>query len=110
MKVVIQCAGRKRTWAGRMRGASGEEIAFVAHPDLCPREGRPPFATAPPAIQPATWKDVLVGYNRGGGNPHGLSTAADLYRATIYRAWVSAFHHEDVFILSAGWGLIARTS
>lgn len=110
MKVVIQCAGRKRTGAGRMRGPSGEEIAFVARPDLCPRGRTPSFRHCSPGDPvghgAGTWRDVLVGYNRAGGNPHGLSTAADLYRPRIYRALVSAFRHEDVFILSAGWGLI----
>ncbi len=110
MKIVIQCAGQKRQPAGTLKGPTGEEIVFVACPELCPPDGtsgvrycRPDDLVGPGL---GTWRESLVAYNQDGENRHGLCTAAELYRPRIYRDLVLAFGSENVFILSAGWGLI----
>jgi hypothetical protein len=109
VKVVIQCAGRKRKGAPTLKGPAGEEVVFVAHPELCRslpggvRYCRPDDAVGP---GPGTWRDALAAYNREGQNPLGLLRAADLYGPRVYRALAHALGWDKVFILSAGWGLI----
>lgn len=106
MKVIIQCSGRKRSDAGRLRSAAGEDILFVAQPGLCPRDTQASVCYCRPddPVEPGseTWREALVAYNFSGGNPRGLSAAADLYCPGVYRSLASAFGRENVFILSAG--------
>lgn len=113
MKVVIQCAGRKRDGAGRLRDEAGAETAFVARPNLYtdePAAFRPcrPDDTADP--EAGTWRDVLARYNeryaREGANSDRLLPAGDLYSPRVYRGLVDAFGSANVYILSAGWGLV----
>ena len=110
MKVVIQCAGQKREAAERLRNAAGEEVVFVARPDLCERAGASSIRYCQPGDRVGgglkTWREFLVDYNRTGENSYNLRRAADLYRPRIYRKLVDAFGWDNVFILSAGWGLI----
>jgi hypothetical protein len=110
MKVIIQCAGWKQSNAGRLKNVSGADVLFVIRPDLCPGDGQSSIYYCRPddPVEPGlgTWRETLVAYNRSGENPYGLSAAADLYRPAVYRSLVSAFGRENIFILSAGWGLI----
>ncbi|MGH9879755.1 MAG: hypothetical protein ACRD5H_19170, partial [Nitrososphaerales archaeon] len=53
-----------------------------------------------------TWREYLIQYNQQGSNPHGLYRAADLYKPHVYRDLVKQYGWNNVFILSAGWGLI----
>jgi hypothetical protein len=110
MKIVIQCAGQKRKRTKRMRSPSGEELLFVARPELLVRDSGSSVRYCRPGdpVGPGlgTWRDALGSYNRASENPYDLSSAADLYRPRVYRELVDAFGWENVFILSAGWGLI----
>lgn len=60
----------------------------------------------------ATWRDVLNRYNEQPENPCALLRAADLYAPkehvfrNLYRELADALGWDNVFILSAGWGLI----
>ena len=108
MKVVIQCAGLKQPDPRRLRKQTGEEIVFVAHPEQCESTPLVRYCRPDDTVGPddATWRDTLATYHREGTNPNQLRRAADLYRPKVYRALVDAFDWPNVFILSAGWGLI----
>jgi len=113
MKVVIQCAGKKRDEAGRLSDEEGTSVSFVAHPELynytadAPRQCRPDDEAGSGV---GTWRDVLnrynERYNREGSNPDHLLAASDLYRDRTYRDLVDALGSDSVYILSAGWGLV----
>ena len=113
MKVVIQCAGRKRPDAGKLRDADGTEISFVARPVLDERTqstSRPCRPDDIVDVGTGTWRDVLARYNeryhQEGENPDRLLPAGDLYSPRAYRCLVDAFGAASVYILSAGWGLV----
>lgn len=115
MKVLIQCAASKSDGAGTLRTTSGERVVFVADPGGCAsvalsvRYARPDDSSGEDGT---TWRDVLKRYNEHPDNPHGLLRAADLYAPTenefrnLYRELSDRFGWDNVFILSAGWGLI----
>jgi hypothetical protein len=108
MKIVIQCAASKNPAAGCWQNSEGRHIMFVAHPG----EGLPEFngAYAVPdssSDQGASWRSQLLQYNaHPSGNPFNLYPAHKLYQNGAYQALVDRFGVEQVFILSAGWGLI----
>lgn len=107
MKVVIQCAARKRGNAGFLRAENGTPVLFVADPSRAPeREGLKYARPDDWADRHATWRERLVEYNRARTNPLGLSPAWHLYANDAYGALVNRFGATEVFILSAGWGLI----
>lgn len=107
MKIVIQCCKSKREEARTFKNDLGEEVMFVAHPERCAQsvsckctpDGEMGF-------RPGTWRDYLVEYNEHGGNPDGLFRAGNLYKPAVYRPLVERYGWSEVFILSAGWGLI----
>ena len=113
MKIVIQCAGRKRSDAGRLTDRTGTPSVFVAHPDKYDpfqfgvRRSRPDDVAD---SESGTWRDILVRYNatfvRDGSNPDRLLSAGDLYEPPVYGRLMHRFHPTNVFILSAGWGLV----
>jgi hypothetical protein len=82
MKVVIQCAASKHPGATRLRTRSGDEVVFVATPELCDSipSGvcyvRPDDTCEEKAM---TWRNALKRYNEEGRNPYKLYRAADLY-------------------------------
>ncbi len=105
-KIVIQCAGSKYVNAGRLTTISGEEVHFVAHPERYTQQDK---CYKPDDIREgtsSTWREYLELYNHKGSNPDQLYKAGDLYKAPIYRALMRKFGANNVFILSAGWGLI----
>jgi hypothetical protein len=115
MKVVIQCAASKHDYAGKLRTSSGEEVLFVADAQLClsgPVGMRYAMPDDPCGEKAATWRDVLKRYNEQPENPCKLLRAADLYAPKeqvfrkLYRELADALGWDNVFILSAGWGLI----
>ncbi len=70
MKVIIQCAGRKRKEARRWRDAAGVEVLFIARPDLRPQDVTSPVLFSHPD-EPVgsglgTWREALLFYNRDG--------------------------------------------
>ncbi len=112
MKIVIQCAARKDPNAGTLTDTQGTPVLFVANPDdLAPNSGACIYARPDDRAENGqTWREILVDYNHNDAkkNPLGLLPAYLLYRHPIYRQLVEHEHYgiENVFILSAGWGLI----
>lgn len=109
MKLVIQCASRKHKIAGHLRSPSGEQIVFVARPEKCESPSCASLCCRPDdeiGHGLGTWRDLLVHYNQQSSNPEKLYKAAELYEPTIYQDLVEEYNWQNVFILSAGWGLI----
>jgi len=112
MKIVIQCAASKVPDAGSLTDANGKSVLFVANPALAPQSETCIYARPDdPAGNELTWHDVLLEYNKEykhtGANRLGLLPAYRLYAPQIYRQLVDHFGVSNVFILSAGWGLIS---
>ena len=111
MKIVIACAGSKRTGAGLMRTIKGKSVKFVAQPKLAPQDTHYDYAM-PDDISDygASWRARLCAYNamheKNGDNPFGLLSARELYKSQIYGKLVEKYSAENVYILSAGWGLV----
>ena len=117
MIVVIACAASKDSSAGQLKTENKQPIMFVAKPQKVPKN-EPGIYKHPddPAYRGKSWRNVLDEYNRkhkrdASDNPLGLLPASDLYTPhrpykKIYRELVEAFGVQNVFILSAGWGLI----
>jgi len=107
MKIVIQCAARKVSDAGSLTDARGTPVLFVANPCLAPHSETCIYARPDdPADTGLTWRDLLVDYNATGTNRLGLLPAYRLYGHQVYRQLVDHYGVDNVFILSAGWGLI----
>lgn len=108
MKIVIQCAGRKNCNAGRFGTKERQLVVFVAHPELAPATANQLYAR-PDDVSDfgGTWRDQLLEYNaKKNGNPLGLLPAYRLYDNAAYGSLVDRFGLDNVYILSAGWGLI----
>ncbi len=107
VKFVIQCAGTKNPAAGSFKTSDGRTVKFVASPELAPL-GNKYFYTHPESIAEngKSWRENLIDYNANGTNPFGLKRAFQLYSRNEYRALVSKFGASNIFILSAGWGLV----
>ena len=109
MVFVIQCAGRKRDYAGTFRDGNGSPVMFVANPKQMPQDATYVYAH-PDGLSDSgiTWRERLLRYNREPAtNPLGLLPAWELYQNAVYSRLVEAYGVERVYILSAGWGLIA---
>jgi hypothetical protein len=108
MIVVIQCAASKRSDAGHLRTQDGKPVVFVAHPDMAPGGRAHVYARPDDASDLGkSWRDVLLEYNNPPGiNPLGLLPAYRLYANETYRRLVEKLGVDQVYILSAGWGLI----
>jgi len=109
MIIIIQCAARKNPEAGCLTCRGGMPVLFVANPEMAPESTHHVYAR-PDDISDSgmSWRDWLLEYNRNpGSNPLGLLPAWQLYENGIYRKLVEKFGLEKVYILSAGWGLIA---
>lgn len=113
MKVVIQCAGGKQPGAGRLIDDTGITGVFVAQPQFCESTDsrmKPCRPDDESGVAGVTWRDFLESYNernrRDGSNPCNLLSAAELYTHRVYRALIDAIGVKNLFILSAGWGLV----
>ena len=112
MIVVIQCAAGKDSSAGHMLTENKQPVMFVADPQKAPADKAIIYRHPDdPAHLGLSWRDMLIEYNGKykdavSGNPLGLLPAWRLYKNSAYGELVSAFGTENVFILSAGWGLI----
>jgi hypothetical protein len=106
--VVIQCAGSKRSGAGHLLSAGGRPVVFVAHPEIAPADDH--YVYARPDDSSANgkpWRAVLHEYNaHHEENSLHLYPAYRLYENSIYGRLVDRFGIPNVYILSAGWGLI----
>lgn len=111
MNIVIQCAARKRPDAKTFLAADGRRVVFVARPDLAPRQAgvihvRPDDNSG----AGKTWREKLLAYNADPrANPLGFLPAYRLYAHDTYGTLAEKFGVRNVFILSAGWGLIPAT-
>ena len=83
-------------------------VIFVADPPNAPPNSQIVYAKPDDAIEGRrTWREQVIEYNRNRvGNPLNLLPAYQLYANPAYRALVEKYRAENVFILSAGWGLI----
>ena len=109
MKIVIQCASKKLPDAGRMKNKDGKAVSLVAK--LTPTStGICVLPDAPVDSTGVTWRQQLLDYNANycetGENPLGLVPAASLYTPPAYAQLRRHFEPKDIFILSAGWGLV----
>jgi hypothetical protein len=109
MIIVIQCAASKRSGAGHLVSASGKPVDFVADPQAAPNDpGRVYVRPDDLSDDAISWRRVLLRYNqKAEGNPLGLCLAYQLYENKTYGRLVDRLGLRKVYILSAGWGLIA---
>ena len=117
MIIVISCAGSKRKGAGKLKTKDGTPVKFVAHPEIAPR-GQGIVYQHPDSESDfgGSWRKMLKEYNNDlNASPLGtlgLFKAWELYRPQrkayreIYDDLANTFGEENVYILSAGWGLI----
>jgi hypothetical protein len=108
MKIVIQCAAKKDLNAGYLTTGGGKPVLFVANPEKAPPSEVYVYARPDDLTEnKKTWRELLVDYNsRVGNNPLNLSPAYKLYSNMTYELLVNQYGVDNVFILSAGWGLI----
>ena len=107
MVVVIQCAASKASKAAHLVTADGEPVNFVAHPEIAPKDNGLYLRPDDDAGKGKSWREVLLAYNREPRcNPLGLLPAYRLYENPVYTRLVDKLGIENVYILSAGWGLI----
>jgi hypothetical protein len=108
MIVVIQCAARKHPAAGHLMTSSGQPVFFVADPQAAPAE--PAHVYARPddrSDEGVSWRHVLLSYNKHPeDNPLGLYPAYQLYKDRTYKRLADHVGVNNLYILSAGWGLI----
>jgi len=109
MILVIQCATSKPPDAGHLVTANGKRVDFVADPQAAPANASRIYARPDDISDSGTsWRTVLLKYNQERrGNPLGLYPAYQLYKNKTYGRLVERFGMQNVFILSAGWGLIS---
>ena len=102
MKIVIQCANSKSKNATRI----ADKIEFVGKPET--KSQFRPDDNVPNSLK--SWRDYLTSYNRNykinGDNKWKLLKAWELYKNKVYKQVIDKIGEEDVFILSAGWGLV----
>jgi hypothetical protein len=107
-RVLIQCAASKVPTAGFLKTQTGRRVKFVARPDEAPKDewfyAQPDDQSDVPG---QTWRQELERYNQNSENPLGLLKAYSLYENDVYRELVATLGAENVFILSAGWGIVS---
>ncbi|MCX7546219.1 DUF6884 domain-containing protein [Marinicella gelatinilytica] len=107
-KIVIQCAGTKNP-CGSFVDKVGKLVKFVAQPELCQSNEKFNFQK-PDGLDSdgISWRDKLITYNKTQykENPLKFLKAYELYKPAAYKGLVDKFGIENVYILSAGWGLV----
>ncbi len=108
MKIVIQCAAKKAVSAGCMENKEGNPILFVADPELSPISNDILYARPDDiAENDMSWREMLLSYNQApNNNPLNLYPAYRLYMNRYYGMLVDKYGVNNIYILSAGWGLI----
>ena len=111
MIAVIQCAAKKRPGAGHLRRQDGKKVMFVADPTIAPAVSECVYARPDDLSDTGeSWRQALVRYNTNpANNPFGLLHAFELYKPPAYGRLVEHLGASNVYILSAGWGLIAAS-
>jgi hypothetical protein len=111
-RIVFPCCSRKepRYWEYH-----GQKVELVASPRQCDNSTGIKYQRPDDPIGDTnkTWRDELESYNRDKkeSNPLELLKAWQLYKPRkpyekIYRCLVEKYGEQNVFILSAGWGLV----
>ena len=108
MIVVIQCASGKKPDAGHLRRPNGQEVMFVADPEIAPADESYSYARPDDVSDTGeSWRAVLFKYNATpGNNPLHLLPAWQLYNNKRYEILADHCGLDRLFILSAGWGLV----
>ena len=110
MKIVMPCCATKNDikWV-----LNGREIKFIAHPELEPTQSSKLYCKPDDKIiddialySGETWRDRIKAINQKRIDTDEFLKAADLYKPRIYKKLVDEYGWENVFILSAGWGII----
>ena len=113
MIAVILCAARKKPNSGHLLRRGGRRMMFVARPDQAPTSSVHVYARPDDVADTGkSWRTELWGYNRKhsaglGANPLGVLPAWQLYDNPVYARLTQKFGLKRLYILSAGWGLIA---
>ena len=111
MKIMIQCAARKSPHARHLTDSNGARIMFVAKPEIAPpaqglRYARPDHIAADGKSWVEYLREYNEQYNKHGNNPCQLTPAYQLYADSSYKMLVNRYGTDNVFVLSAGWGLV----
>lgn len=108
MIVVIQCASGKKPDAGHLRSTNGQEVMFVAGPEIAPADESYAYARPDDVSDTGeSWRAVLFTYNADPeNNPLHLLPAWQLYNNKTYEMLAEHCGLDRLFILSAGWGLV----
>ena len=106
--VVFPCAASKDPNAGHLRMPDGQPVFFVAEPAMVPAKPSILYRRPDDHIDDRhTFRDVVREYNlRPDENPWGLLPAWQLYSNPAYGELTHRLGIANLFILSAGWGLI----
>lgn len=109
MIIVIQCANKKKPDAGYLQRQDGRKVMFVAHPEEAPADSPDAYARPDDASETGpSWRNELLRYNESpDNNPFGLLPAYQLYENRTYELLAERYGTNRLYILSAGWGLIA---
>lgn len=107
MIVVIQCAGTKSPNVGVFEH-QGMPVDFVARPELAssPTGRRLTHPDSQVPGESRTWRDLVVDLNTKPDIHAGMLPAAELYSKPAYTQLRAALPLKQIFILSAGWGLV----
>ena len=109
MKIVIQCAGNKQNDAGSLMSQYDKPVMFVSNPDAIPPSEKYSYAHPDEVSENGmTWRKRLLEFNQlnQGTNFLNILPAYQLYKNEAYGNLVHAFGIRNVFVLSAGWGLL----
>jgi hypothetical protein len=91
-----------------MRSIDGSLVTFIARPSAAPAGDGYRYAHPDDmSDRGKSWRQLLIEYNRDAtGNPLGLYPAYRLYKNRMYGRLVQRFGSKNIYVLSAGWGLI----
>ena len=111
MKIIIQCCASKVPFAGTFKTKTGKPIHFVANPSAVYENTECYYR--PDDLIPwsnMSWRAFLKKYNDNYKlkkyNPDNLLMSGDLYSPPAYSDLINKFGYENVYVLSAGWGLV----
>ena len=109
MIVVIQCAARKMRHAGHFAALDGRKVLFVARPEQTSAGPDSQIYARPDDVAEVgkSWRTLLLDYNEAPAeNPYGLLPAWQLYKDPTYGLLRKHYGLDQLYILSAGWGLL----
>ena len=118
--IIMPCAGSKKD-VGHIC-FHGKRVSFVANPGINSSDQFRPDDLIPGLAPRLTWREAITKYNTHQILPLGveiqgeefengwhLPKACYLYKDPTYQEVAAAIGPENVFILSAGWGLVIST-